>query len=400
MSGIVPSGFNAVLICPDGGLGGQFEAAVVSRQIGRVVERLSSYPTGKEFADLLRQSRPDAVFIDLSTSPDRGLELIVAAAEAPNPVVVIGLTSNQDANLIIRAMRAGAGEFMTPPFDDDSMKSVAARVERQREAAAPGSTIRGKVAGFVAVKSGQGVTTIASNVAASLAARDAGRVLLVDFDTQGGTISFCWRVTHTYSVLDALAHSSKIDEALWGALVTNRNGVDVLLGPEAPEMPPPQPERYAQLIEHARSTYEVVILDLPNAYGPAAKSTLHECDHVFVVCGPELPSLHLTRKLITYLEQEGFSREQFSIVVNRLSRRGELGRQDMERVFNFPIGRVLPADDSTVHRALTAGKPIPESSALGREIKQLGLSLVDDPEQGEKKKKAVAGLSLSALLSH
>ena len=377
-------------------LGEQLEQALTSREMAVVSDRLGSYPDPADFAGLLRQSRPAAVFIDLATSPDKGVDLIAAAAEVAPGVITVGLLPSQDAGVIIRAVRAGASEFLPPLFDDESLESVASRVERQQQSSGPQQAIRGKVAGFVSVKAGQGVTTIASNAAASLAA--AGKkALLVDFDMQGGTISFSWRVTHTYSVLDALAHSDKLDESLWQALVTNRNGVDVLLGPEAPEQPPLQPERFAHLIEYARSMYEIVLLDLPGAYGPAAKSTLHECDHVFVVCSPELPSLHLTRKLIAYLEQEGFSRDQFSIVVNRLSRRGELSPQDMERVFNFPISKVLPSDDSTVHRALTAGKPIPNSTPLGREIQQLGATLLDEKQQAGKKK--AAGLSLSALLS-
>ena len=398
MSSIFTGGFNAILICPMTALGEQLQQALDSRQMARITQKLTSYPPVDDCATLLRESRPDAVFVDLASSLDDGLELVGAIGEAASSVVVVGLLPTQDANVLIRAVRAGASEFLTPPFDEESLKSVATRVERQRQRSGPTQTIRGKVAGFVAVKAGQGVTTIASNAAASLAAGGDRRVLLVDFDTQAGTISFSWRVTHTYSVLDALAHSDKLDEALWSALVANRNGVDVLLGPESPELPPMQPERFAHLVEYARSMYEIVLLDIPGAYGPAAKSTLHECDHIFVVCGPELPSLHLTRKLIAYLEQEGFSRDQFSIVVNRLSRRGELGAQDMERVFNFPISKVLPADDGTVHRALTAGKPIPENSGLGKEIRQLSRTLLDDEEKGEKKK-ATAGLSLSALLS-
>jgi len=390
-----PDVFNALLICPDPQLSERFKAAVSQKQSMRLVDEDSSYPDASRWTTRLRQSRPDAVFIDVVSDPDKAIELITLSAESPS-IVIVGLLPGEDANVILRALRAGASEFVSPPFDDESIRAVGARVSRQRASSGPQTNIRGKVAGFVAVKAGQGVTTVASNAAAGLAGDDR-RVLLIDFDTSSGTLSFCWRVTHTYSVLDALAHCDKLDDSLWSALITNRNGVDLLLGPEAPELPPLQSERYSQVVEYARSRYEMVLLDLTQAYGPAAKATLHECDHIFVVCNPELPSLHLTRKLIAYLEQEGFSRDQFSIVLNRLSRRGELSPQDMERVFNFPISKVLPADDSTVHRALTAGKPVPENSALGREIRQLCKPLLGDDKEGEKKK--AAGLSLSALLS-
>jgi hypothetical protein len=68
----------------------------------------------------------------------------------------------------------------------------------------------------------------------------------------------------------------------------------------------------------------------------------------------------------------------------------------MERVFNFPIGKVLPEDDGAVHRALTAGKPVPDSSALGRELVAFAKDIYG---KGREEKKKAAGLSLSALLS-
>jgi pilus assembly protein CpaE len=203
-------------------------------------------------------------------------------------------------------------------------------------------------------------------------------------------------VASSYSVLDALQHGERMDETLWRALVTNRNGVEILLGPEGPESGPAYADAYTRLIEFARTMYEAVVLDLPTIYAPESRAILPVCDRVYVVCNPELPSLHLTRKAIAFLEQDGFSRDQLSLVLNRLSKGGELGPQDMERVFNFPIAKVLPADDGAVHRALTAGKPIAATTGLGREITALAKSI--SGEKAKDGKKAAAGLSLSALL--
>jgi pilus assembly protein CpaE len=255
---------------------------------------------------------------------------------------------------------------------------------------------RGKTYGFLGVKAGQGVTTVASNFAAALSQNGKRRVLILDFDMLGGTISFAWRVTHSYTVNDAVQHAERLDDSLWAALVANRNGVDILLSPDPTDAQELPLDSFARLVEFTRGQYEAVVLDIPSAYMPEAKALLPACDQILVVCNPELPSLHLTRKCIAYLEHEGFSKDQISLVLNRLSRRGELGPQDMERVFNFPITKVLPEDESAVHRALTAGKPLAESSDLGKELSAFAKSLSGKAE--EEKKKA-AGLSLSALLS-
>lgn len=386
----------ALMICPDRGLSQAFQAGTARSQSFQIVEDLTAYPTTQQLDSKLRQLRPDVLLMDLGSQSDSAMSLIGVAASLSPTVYVIGLNQVSDAALIIQSMRAGGTEFLSAPFDHESVHAAVTRIRKMQEAQTRDAPVRGKVVAFTAVKPGQGVTTIASNVAAALAEDGKRRVLLIDFDLLGGTLSFTWRVTHSYSVLDAVQHAEKLDETLWGAIVTNRNGVDLLLGPDSPEHLSLQGDRYARVVEFARSQYEFVVLDLPCAYGPEAKAVMPDADHTYLVCNPELPSLHLTRRCISYLEQNGFSRDQFSLLLNRLSRRGELGPQDMERVFNFPIGKVLPEDEGAVHRALTAGKPVPDSSELGRALKAFAQDIYG---KGREVKKKAAGLSLSALLS-
>lgn len=392
------SELSAVLVGPNRALALQLKDALDASPHFRVVEDLTHYPTPVELEASLQQKRPDAVLIDLSSDVERAVSLIGVAAAMQPPVHAIAVNSSEDAGLIIRAMRSGSAEFLSPPFAAETLAAAANRLKRLAQAGRPAQSERGRAVAFVAAKSGQGVTTTASNVAAAIAAAGK-RVALLDFDMSGSTLSFCWRVSHTYSVLDAVQNAEKLDEALWGALVANRNGVDLLLAPETPEILLLQGDRYVRLLEFARSLYEVVVLDIPSAYQSEAKALLPECDSLYVVCNPELPSLHLTRKLIAYLEQEGFSRDQFSLIVNRMSRKQELGAQDIERVFNYPIGRSFPEDDGAVHRALTAGKPVPPSCELGRSFVALGQELAGADESKSEKKKASSGLSFSALLS-
>ena len=394
MSAPRPNELTAVVICPDPALGRQLRELTHSRHFV-ILEELNGYPTLAQIETRLRQLRPDVALVDLSTDVEEALGLVSAVSQLPAPPFVVGVHTRNDAEVIIRSLRAGGTEFLAPPFDADSIAAVSSRIRRLQESQSKEQAIRGKVFAFVGAKPGQGVTTVASNVAAAVSNDGKRRTLLMDCDLLGSTLSFCWRVTHSYSLLDALQHSDRIDDALWGALVTNRNGVDLLLGPDSPEKGGLHGEPYVHLIEYTRMRYEVIVIDLPSVYAPEAQAMLPECDHVFMVCNPELPSLHLTRRAINRLEQEGFSRDQFSLILNRLSRRGELGPQDMERVFNFPISKVLPEDEGAVHRALTAGKPVPDSCELGKQVLALGQSLLGKGK--EVKKKAAAGL-MSALL--
>ena len=386
----------SLLVSPNRTLAQRFQQATGRGGSFEILDDLPGYPLPSQLEGRLRQLRPTVVIVDLETDTETALGLVTAASTATPPAFVVGIHSQDDANVIIRSLRAGGTEFLSEPFDQDSVHAAVSRLRKLSEAQHREGPVRGKTYGFVGVKAGQGVTTVASNFASVMSQNGKRRVLLMDFDLLGGSISFAWRVTHSYTLNDAGQHAERLDESLWAALVANRNGVDILLAPDPTDVQPLSGDSLSRLVEFTRGQYETIVLDIPCVYAPEAKALLPSCDQILVVCNPELPSLHLTRKCIAHLEHEGFSKDQISLILNRLSKRGELGPQDMERVFNFPISKVLPEDEAAVHRALTAGKPIAESTELGKELAGYAKSMVGKVK--EEKKKA-AGLSLSALLS-
>ena len=388
----------AVLICPNRGLAQQFLATVPETRSFQILGDLQRYPNARQLDARLRQLRPDVVLLDLSADTEAAIGLISVIAAFRPTIHVVGLHESNDASVIIRSLRAGSTEFLCYPFDVDSQSTVITRILGLRQSEKRVAPNRGRVVTFVGAKAGQGATTLAFQVA-SIAAQDGKRkVLLADFDTTGGTLSFAARLSHSYSVLDAIRHSEKLDSALWNALVNNKNGLDVLVSPDKPEMGGVEGHKIRELIEYARASYEHVILDLPSAYEHISQISISEADKIFLVCNAELPSLHLTRKLISYLEQLNIPRDRMSLLVNRLTRRHELSRGDMEKVLNCPISAVFPEDYVAAHRALTAGKPIPPTGDLGRALQRFGDSLFASP--ASEKKKGVSALRLSALLSH
>lgn len=390
---------DAVLVCPNASLAKKFAASLPDNRTFSIVADLSEYPTAQQLDGRLRQYKPDVVLLDLSADTETAIDLISAIAAFRPKTHVVGLHESNDAGVIIRSLRAGATEFLCAPFDLESLTTVITRILRLRDSEeAAGTPDRGQVFAFVGAKAGQGATTVAYNTAFNCAQDGKRKVLLLDLDLVTGTISFALRVSHSYNVLDAIRHSEKLDKALWSALVSTRENVDVLLGPEKPELVALEGHRIHEVIEYARANYDVTIIDLPGAYDRISQATMGEADKVFLVCNPELPSLHLTRKCLSFLEQQGFSREQFSLVVNRMSRKQELAAQDIEKVFSFPVSHVFPEDLTAAHRALTSGKPVAPNCELGRLLRDFSNSIVGSGR--DEKKKGMAGLKLTALLSH
>ena len=99
--------------------------------------------------------------------------------------------------------------------------------------------------------------------------------------------------------------------------------------------------------------------------------TISEADRAFLVSTSELPSLHLARKAVTLLEQLGFPRDRFQIMINRIQRRDEITGSDFERLFNCSVSTRIPNDHFSLHRAVTLGQPVEGHSDLGKAIQTL-----------------------------
>ncbi|HLK21523.1 MAG TPA: hypothetical protein VKT81_21390, partial [Bryobacteraceae bacterium] len=97
----------------------------------------------------------------------------------------------------------------------------------------------------------------------------------------------------------------------------------------------------------------------------------------------ELPSLHLARKAVNLLDQLGFPKERFQIMVNRVNRRDDIGGSDIEKLFNCSVNSRIPNDYFSLHRAVTLGQPVDGHGELGKAIEGLAgrLAGVSSPDK-------------------
>ena len=188
----------------------------------------------------------------------------------------------------------------------------------------------------------------------------------------GGMIGFYLKLSHTKSLLDALASRRAIwTIALWPSFVAASDGVDILPAPETPYAGPVDAARLHAVLEHARMNYDWVVLDLPVVFQRLSLMTISESDRAFLVSTSELPSLHLARKAVNLLDQLGFPKERFQILVNRVDRRDEIGGSDIEKLFDCPVHARIPNDYFSLHRVVTLGQPVDGHCELGKAIESL-----------------------------
>ncbi len=392
------SQITALLIAPNRELAQQFVATLPQTRAFQILADLKSYPPAATLEVRVRQLKPSVVLLDLATDLAAATELIHFITGLNPPLQVVGLHTRNDSDAILQSLRAGATEFLSAPFELSSQRDAIARLRRLCGSEVPESNGAGHVVAFSSAKPGSGASTLATQTAFALRRLTGQRILLADFDLTGGTIGFYLKLSHNYSVVDALQHAEHLDPTLWSSLAVSHGGLDILPSPAAPYAEPVDGGRLRLLIDHARQLYDWVILDLPTVFSQISLTALAECERAYLVTTSELPSLHLTRKAMGMIAQIGFPKERFEVLVNRVERRDDIGAANLEKLFNCPVHTSLPNDYFSLHRVVTLGQPLGAEGELGKAIEKLAAGLCGALDEGKKPGSPVR--EMKPVLSH
>ena len=100
------------------------------RSVGLEVELFSS---PQEFLQSDRPDRPGCIVLDVRFPGRSGLDMQREIAAANTPLPIIFITGYGDIPMSVRAMKAGAVEFLTKPFrDQDLLDAVGVALEKDR----------------------------------------------------------------------------------------------------------------------------------------------------------------------------------------------------------------------------------------------------------------------------
>jgi Flp pilus assembly CpaE family ATPase len=170
-----------------------------------------------------------------------------------------------------------------------------------------------------------------------------------------------------------------MDEGLWDKLVTTRGDLDIIpAGRTAPGFRI-EAMQIRYLLEYARRNYRVICTDLSGILEKFSIEILHEAKQIFLVCTPEVPSLHLAREKLRFFRTMDLQ-GRVKMLLNRAQRRSLIPISEIEKVLGMPVFMSFPNDYVGVHKALTAGKQVSPASELGKGFHALAES-IRNPEK-------------------
>jgi pilus assembly protein CpaE len=348
---------------------------------------LNSYPMRHQLAEVMSSEAPNLCLIEVGEPREPGLALIsdLLRINAKLPIIVV--LANNDPELVLRCLRQGASDFLIPPFTSEQVEGALQKIARLQ----PGhSANSGKVYCIMPAKGGCGASTIASNLVYQMKRGDK-RILLADLDPLAGTLSFLLKIKSAYSFMDALARAHDIDADLWRSVVTSRGGVDVLLSPEVMTEGMSELKDASSIIEYARGTYDIVVLDTGGVYGEWNLSQAQLADEILLVTTNELTSLQAVQRALSYLDANNIGRFKLRLIVNRYDRHTGLSKDVIGTALHIDIFHIMPSDYEAIQKSLMEGKPLGPATSFGKSV----IGLVDrlaGSSEAPKKNSSLSGL--------
>jgi pilus assembly protein CpaE len=292
---------------------------------------------------------------------EESYELLRASrASRPEMALIVAVPGPQNGQLA-EALRAGADEIVILPAETAAVAAAIHKAMARVSAAAgarPADAPRSPLVAVLGPKGGTGKTTLATNLAADLATR--GReTLLVDLDLQFGDVGVVLGVAPDRTIYDLASAGGSIDaERLRGYTGRSRDGVNVLLAPVRPDQADAvTAEHIADILDLARTTYDVVIVDTPPAFTPGTIAAVDQADLIVMLGSFDLPGLKNMKLGIETLQMMDVPASRILAVLNRANAKVGLLAADVAKVLGRAPQMTVPSDRG-VPLSVNAGRPI------------------------------------------
>jgi pilus assembly protein CpaE len=335
LDGAMPNGDDGLLIAS--GMT-DFDRALMTAERDNSEALLLFTPRLEDTYDLLRMSR--------SSRP--AMALIVAV---PGP---------QNGQLA-EALKAGADEIVILPAETAAVATAIHKAMARVSAAAatrPGDAARSPLVAVLGPKGGTGKTTVATNLASDLATR--GReTLLVDLDLQFGDVGVVLGVEPEHTIYDLATAGGTMDaERLRGFTGRSRDGVNVLLAPVRPDQADAvTAEHITAILDLARTTYDVVVVDTPPAFTSGVIAAVDQADLIVMLGSFDLPGLKNMKLGMETLQMMDVPSTRILPVLNRANTKVGLLVADVTKVLGRAPEVAVPSDRG-VPQSVNASRPI------------------------------------------
>jgi pilus assembly protein CpaE len=321
---------------------------------------------GLEAVTVALSTRPDVIAVAVNEPMERPLQTVESLAGALPETPIIVYSMSRELAAARRSMLAGARDFLTRPvrpeaFRQSVLKAMEAEENRrlQKAGGTPQAAARGTVIAVFGAKGGIGKSTLATNLAAALAAQNTASVVLADLDTGFGDLS---------GMLDVRAEarlSELVRDMDGGAAVDlrryvrrhERSGLDLLAAPSVLEWRSIDPAGVRRAVELLAQHYDIVVLDTAGGLDAITEAAFELSTMVLWVTTSDYASVRDSAEAVRALGTLAHSQDRIRFVVNTIYPDDAVRPQAIAQALGRDVFWVVPYD-RRVRQTTHLGQPV------------------------------------------
>jgi pilus assembly protein CpaE len=353
---------------------------VKSPNFRRDLEKLIQSEEGFHIGKPDKNDRADLLIFELGDDSEKELQVINSLLEGDDIGEVFLTSKVSDPEILLQAMRIGVKEFFPYPPKVEKVKRALERFRsRRKKESKKESVTPGRIIGILGGKGGVGTTTVAVNLAVSLAENNGVQsVALLDMNMFSGEIPLFMEINSRHHWGEITKNISRLDNTfLMNTLCKHSSGVCVLPSPNHLSNSHKMPTE--TMIEHLLSlmqkNFDYVVVDGGKHLNEPCLKVLEMSDSVLLISELNFLSLANTKNLLKLFRKLGRPRKEcVKVLINRYTKKSLISLKDAEDGIGEEIFWTIPNDYRTVMSAINAGKPlsyVATRAAITKNIKGL-----------------------------
>jgi len=328
-------------------------------------ETISIVGTADNFSEgirLIEKCDPNVVILEVNDIQRGMQEVQHITSKFPRTSVIVS-SAEKSSDWILSLMRSGAVEYMLRPITQEELKQSLQKVGRFMFAKPAAEAPKGKIISVYYPTGGMGTTTVAVNLAASLAS-EGTKVALVDLNLYSGDISTFLDVNPTYTLSSVTSNIDRLDaNFLMTVMTRHSSGPFVLTEPnEVDDAISITPEQVHRILEFLRGVFTYVVVDCGGPLAGCNMTIFESSDLILFTTALSLPALKNTKRYLSAMERKGLRKDRLKLVVNRYLPKADIQTTDAEKVLGHTVFQTIPNDYVDVVSSINKGLPVVKMS--------------------------------------
>lgn len=328
--------------------------------------------------DIKKSEKSMLVFVDISDC-NNFIENIVEQIKLHTGKIVI-TSNNYSTDIIIKAMRMGAKEFLPKPVLKDDLDRV---VEKLYDNSADDESVS-KIITIYSNKGGIGKTTLATNLAYELAQITRDKVALIDLNLQLGDVSTFLNLNPFFDAAYVIKNlTEKKEDVLLKAFERYEDlNLYVLSDPNYIEQSESiTPQQIEKLFESLKKVFPYIIVDMSSNIDPNSLKILDKSDLILFTTIVNIPAIRNAQRCLNLFRSRRYPLDRVKIIINRFMENDDIKIEDIETALGEKVYWKIPNNYFSIMESINKGVPVNKINAnsnIASSFRDLALKISDE----------------------